>query len=241
MSTVAFQQELGVRRLAAVYLDGISTTVYPHVAARNFADTVEALHRTMWFHQSMREQRAMVRLPDGKLFADVSALQDDGSNRDPFHDPDLDGQIELGDGFVFNEDSGMGWAKRAIVREGRHVADLYVELELKPLIQERRALRRTLLAVTVAASLGAAAAGFMIVRRMVLPIRLLTDRLRRAQAGDFEPVMPTRLPPASSEYGRLLRGYNDLVDALGEREAMAARLAQREQESVWTARRHGGA
>ena len=40
------------------------------------------------------------------------------------------------------------------------------------------------------------------------------------------------LPPASSEYGRLLRGYNDLVDAISEREALAARLAQRERESV---------
>jgi two-component system, OmpR family, sensor kinase len=72
----------------------------------------------------------------------------------------------------------------------------------------------------------------MIVHRMVQPLRLLTERLRRAQAGDFERVSPGMLPPASSEYGRLLRGYNDLVDALGEREAMAARLAQRERESV---------
>ncbi|MGD0106828.1 MAG: isocitrate lyase/phosphoenolpyruvate mutase family protein [Rhodopila sp.] len=31
MSTVAREQEISVRRLAAVYLDGISTTVYPHV------------------------------------------------------------------------------------------------------------------------------------------------------------------------------------------------------------------
>ena len=72
MSTVIREQELGVRRLAAVYLDGISTTIYPHVVARNLTNTEEALHRTMWFHQSMREQRAMVRLPDGSLFADVS-------------------------------------------------------------------------------------------------------------------------------------------------------------------------
>jgi signal transduction histidine kinase len=85
---------------------------------------------------------------------------------------------------------------------------------------------------TIAASLGAAAIGFMIVHRMVQPLRLLTERLRRAQAGDFERVSPGMLPPASSEYGRLLRGYNDLVDALSEREAMAARLAQRERESV---------
>jgi len=67
---------------------------------------------------------------------------------------------------------------------------------------------------------------------MVLPVRLLTERLRRAQTGDFDRVSSVMLPPASSEYGRLLRGYNDLVDALGEREALAARLAERERESV---------
>jgi signal transduction histidine kinase len=232
MSTIVHEQELSVRRLAAVYLDGIATTVYPHVTARNLANTIEALNRTMWFHQSMREQRAMVRLPDGTLFADVSAKQVDAGAEDPVRDPGLNRRLERGDGFVFDEDTGTGWARRAIVREGKHVADLYVALELKPLIEERHALRRNLLMATVSASLCAAAIGFIIVHRMVKPLRLLTERLRRAQAGDFERVPPVMLPPASSEYGRLLRGYNDLVDALGEREAMAVRLAQRERESV---------
>ena len=64
------------------------------------------------------------------------------------------------------------------------------------------------------------------------PVRLLIERLRRAQVGDFDLVPAAMLPPASSEFGRLLRGYNDLVDAFREREALAARLAQRERESV---------
>ncbi len=81
-----------------------------------------------------------------------------------------------------------------IVREGKHVADLYVALELKSLIEERHALRRNLLMATVAASLGAAAIGFLIVHRMVQPLRLLTERLRRAQAGDFERVSPVHAP-----------------------------------------------
>ncbi|WP_158932733.1 sensor histidine kinase [Acidisphaera sp. S103] len=232
MSTVAYEQELSVRRLAAVYLDGISTTVYPHVAARNLANTLEALNRTMWFHQSMREERAMVRLPDGTLFADVSAKANDANTKDPIHDASLGRRLERGGGFVFDEKTGTGWAKRTIEREGKHVADLYVALELKPLVEERHALRRNLLLATISASLGAAAIGFMIVRRMVQPLRLLTERLRRAQAGDIAIVSSAMLPPASTEYGRLLRGYNGLVEALDEREAMAARLAQREQESV---------
>jgi signal transduction histidine kinase len=232
MSTVAREQELAVRRIAAVYLDGISTTIYPHVLARNLANTTEALSRTMWFHQSMRERRAMVRLPDGRLFADVIGPNSPVGEEDPIHDPGLMGQLESGQGFVFDTDTGTGWASRTIVRDGNHVADLYVALELGTLIQERRVLRRQLILAAVLAGMGAAAIGFLIVRRMVSPVRLLTERLRRAQAGDLDLVSADNLPPASTEFGRLLRGYNDLVDAFREREALAASLAVREREGV---------
>jgi len=232
MFSVAHEQELGVRQIAAVYLDGIATTIYPHVVARNLANTTEALHRTMWFHQDMREQRAIVRLPDGTVFADVSGPNDDVGADDPLHNAALGRHLEQEGGFVFDAHNGTGWASRAIVRDGKHVADLYVAVELKALLAEREALRRNLLLATVLAGFGAAAIGFLIVLRMVLPVRLLTERLRRAQAGDFERVPPALLPPASSEYGRLLRGYNDFVDAISEREVLAARLAQRERDSV---------
>jgi two-component system, OmpR family, sensor kinase len=232
MFSVAHEQELGVRQIAAVYLDGISTTVYPHIVARNLANTTEALRRTMWFHQGMREQRAIVQLPDGTVFADVSGPNGDVGADDPLHDADLRRQLEQGGGFVFDGKTGTGWAVRAIVRDGKHVADLYVAVELKPLIEDRQALQRQLLLASVLAGSGAAAIGFLIVRRMVLPVRLLAERLRRAQAGDFERVSFALLPPASSEYGRLLRGYNDLIDAISERELLAAKLAQRERESV---------
>jgi hypothetical protein len=52
ISTIGDEQELGVRRLAAVNLDGISTTIYPHVFARNLTNTTEALRRTRFCHPS---------------------------------------------------------------------------------------------------------------------------------------------------------------------------------------------
>ncbi len=232
MDVVAREQEAGVRQIAAVYLDGISTTIYPHVAARNLVNTNEALHRTMWFHQGMQEQRAIVRLPDGTLFAEVSGPDANTGANDPVHDPALNRRLERGGGFFFDEDTGTGWASRSIARDGRHVADLYVALELRPLLTERSVLRKRLLAATILAGLAAAAIGFLIVRRMVLPVRLLTDRLRRAQVGDLETVPAELLPPMTSEYGRLLRGYNGLVDAFLEREALTAQLAQREREGM---------
>jgi two-component system, OmpR family, sensor kinase len=232
MSIVAREQESGVRRIEAVYLDGIATTVYPHVLARNLPDTVESLSRSMWFHQDMSEQRAIVLLPDGSLFADVSGPHGAGTGVSPLHNPALQRQLALNDGFVFDSKTGTGWASRAIVRNGNHVADLYVALDLKPLLAERQALRQSLMIATILASLGAAGLGFLIVHRMARPVHLLTDRLRRAQAGILDRVPSDMLPPAASEYGRLLRGYNDLIDALGEREALAARLAERERESV---------
>jgi signal transduction histidine kinase len=232
MNVVASEQEAGVRQIAAVYLDGISTTIYPHVARRNLANTIEALNRTMWFHQGMQEQRALVRLPDGSLFADVSGPDANPRGDDPVHDSALNQRLQRGGGFVFDKATGTGWAARRIVRDGRHAADLYVALQLRPLLKERLVLRNRLLAATIFAGIAAGGIGFLIVRRMVMPVRLLTDRLRRAQAGDLEPVPSELLPPASSEYGRLLRGYNGLVEAFTEREALAARLAQRERESM---------
>ncbi len=232
MSTVAREQEMGVRRIEAVYLDGIATTVYPHVLARNLPDTIESLSRSMWFHQDMSEQRAIVLLPDGNLFADVSGPHGDESGLSPLHNPALQQLLAQNDGFVFDAKTGTGWASRAIVRNGNHVADLYVALDLKPLLAERRALRQSLRIATILASLGAAGVGFLIVHRMVRPVRLLTDRLRRARAGIFDRVPIGALPPVASDYGQLLRGYNDLIDALQEREALAARLAERERESV---------
>ena len=98
-------------------------------------------------------------------------------------------------GFVFDASSGTGWASRAIIRDGNHVADLYVAVELKALLAERQSIRRNLLLATVFAGLAAAAIGFLIVRRMISPVRLLTEQLRRAQAGDLKPVSPELLPP----------------------------------------------
>jgi signal transduction histidine kinase len=232
MSIVAREQEIGVRQIEAVYLDGIATTVYPHVLERNLPDTIESLSRSMWFHQGMSAQRAIVLLPDGSLFADVSDPGGAGAGASPLHNATLQRQLTRNDGFVFDAVSGTGWASRAIIRNGNHVADLYVGLDLKPLLAERRALRHSLMLATILTSLGAAGVGFLIVHRMVRPVRLLTERLRRAQAGIFDRVPLGMLPPAASEYGRLLRGYNDLIEALGEREALAARLAERERESV---------
>src|SRR5579871_6991740 len=153
MSSVAHEQELGVRQIAAVYIDGIATTVYPHVVARNLANTTEALRRTMWFHQGMREQRAIVRLPDGTVFADVSGPNGNVGPDDPLHDAHLGHRLEQEGGFVFDEHSGTGWASRAIIRDGNHVADLFVALELKALLTERQAVRWQLLLATVLAGL----------------------------------------------------------------------------------------
>ncbi len=104
------------------------------------------------------------------MFPDRTAVP---APEDPFHDASLRRRLDEGDGLVFNADTGTGWASRAIVRNGNLIADLYVALELKPLIQERRTLRNDLLVATVLAGIGGAMIGFLIVHRMVSPVRLL--------------------------------------------------------------------
>lgn len=88
----------------------------------------------------------------------------------------------LGFGSAFKQVAdccSMPLLDRTIAHDGNHVADIYVALELKPLIDERNVLRQELLAATILAGLGAALVGFLIVRRMVAPVRVLASHLQR--------------------------------------------------------------
>lgn len=225
-------EDRGFRRLASVYLGGITTLLYPHIQSGNVATATEALHRSMWLQNTMRERRAMVVSPDGHVFVDVASNASVRISDDPLNSRALQQALKRGNGFTFDRATGVGWAFRSIDDGQEHVADLYVALELSPLLADRRTLGHQLLAIAVIAGLLAAAVGVWVVHRMIAPIQRLTDRLEQARGGAYLPVPEAELPPASTEYGRLLRSYNEMVAAIDEREAMAARLAQQERESL---------
>jgi signal transduction histidine kinase len=228
MAWIFQQQEAGLRRLSEVYLDGIAMAVLPAVAAEDATQTTAVLKRAFLFNEGMREFELIILTPQGTPFARVvlpgktSLGLDDRMIEDLYRNR----------GIVFDESKGVGWVYRELIQDNRALARIYAQIDVSDLQHERRVLRVILAAFTVVASGISALLGFVVIKRMVRPLHVLTARLQGAHRGGLAPVPEAELPAAATEFGDLLRGFNGMVRAFLEREGLAASLAAQEQAAT---------
>jgi signal transduction histidine kinase len=74
-----------------------------------------------------------------------------------------------------------------------------------------------------------AAIGYLAVRRMVQPVRVLSVHLDRSTQGPIEPIPEDAVGSHGSEFRRLFAQYNAMAHAVNEREDFAAKLAEEEK------------
>jgi signal transduction histidine kinase len=78
-----------------------------------------------------------------------------------------------------------------------------------------------------------AALGYVLVRRMVRPISLLTEHVDRMRDGTVVEISDRHLRAhAGNEVGRLFASFNAMASAVQEREALATRLAEEERAAL---------
>jgi signal transduction histidine kinase len=228
MAWIFHTQEAVLRRVSDVYLDGIATAILPAVAAGDAAQTTAALSRAFLFDEGMREFQLIVQTPQGRPFARVAL-------RGEVH-PGLDTHIlkalERNRGFIIVENEGVGWGYRELIHDARPLARIYAQIDVSDLQRERWLVRLILAVFTLMASGLAALLGFVVIKRMVRPLRALTARLQEAHRSVLIPVPEAELPAAGTEFGHLLRGFNAMIRATLEREQLAAGFAARERAAV---------
>lgn len=101
-------------------------------------------------------------------------------------------------------------------------AQLYVVESLEDLEATLALLRSALSGAAVLAALVGAVAGAAIGRRVMRPLRDVSDAAQRIASGDDD----TRLPPSDDpDLEPLIRSFNDMVDELDERARREARFA----------------
>ncbi|MFN8719956.1 MAG: sensor histidine kinase [Rhodospirillales bacterium] len=209
------EQDRMLRQLAEVHLDGLSTAVQPYVLAGDVAGTTAALARAFIFQEGIVERWAAVRAEDGALFAAA-----------PEGAPD---QPAVAVGFRLDEGVGLATSARPLRVDGREVGRVEAVLDVSEIVERRRALQISVLLFDAGLSALAALLGFLAIRRLLAPQRLLTERLRHVETGRLDPVPTGDLPPPETEFGQLLRAYNAMVAALEERDRLTAELAEREK------------
>lgn len=208
-----------IARLGEVYLDGLSAAVAPHVVSGRHADLEKALERVATYHDGVREMRIVVRSPAGEVLADLKRDERSATAALPPQDVDV--------GLVATGDRNRFWVQRPLLIGEERRATLSAQLDLAPIRDERFVAALKSLAVNATLAVVLAAASFVLLHRLLAPLKLLEGALVRAAAGDPQPVPVDTAGPVNRSILVLLREYNRMTEAFVERRQM--RIAQAER------------
>lgn len=208
------EQDSRIAALSNAYLEATASSLADVFVRRDVWEAFDILDRSRNTFGALRLQLAVAVLPDGSVLAATDARKLPVGSR-------LQNPTENAPSLL--------WAGRDVTEGGIQLGRLLIEVD----VSEQQAARVHLGAVLVAANAGLAAAlallGWWLVRRMLRPVRLLTDQL--ALATSFGPSeIPTHaFDHVGPEFGSLFESYNAMVRAAGERASLQAQLAEEER------------
>jgi signal transduction histidine kinase len=218
-------QESFLDGLAGSYLDGLSASVLPAVLRGDVWEVFDALDRSQSSYAALSPIETVVTGSDGKVLA----------ASDPTRIPtysDLP-QGYLGrygrDPVTLDDETLTGLARRALVYQGREIGAIHAAFDVSPLYAERREILVTLLVTNSVLAGLFALGGFLLVRQMIGPMRVLENHMRAAVQGSAELIPAREFPSRDGEVTSLFLGYNKLVHAERERADLAMQLAEEEK------------
>jgi signal transduction histidine kinase len=226
--------EIQTRHLAQLsdaYLDGLSSSILPHIMRDDVWEVYDALDRARQLYHGLDLAWTVVSDSQGRVLASsnprdfpLQTLLADQMNPPDNADPD-----NAAPALVIKEPSGVARLRRALVHQGRTLGVVHAEVKIEALIRERREVLRTLIVTNAVVTMALAVIGYMAVLRMMRPVRILSEHLRAGAQGRMSLIPAGELGSPASEFGILFRNYNTLLDAVSEREKLLTKLADEER------------
>lgn len=221
---LAHEQQKRVTALAGAYLEGATAALAPALARHDIWDAFDTLDRFRRNFATLDLRFAVAILPDGTVLAATDPRR---LRAGAVLTPDL--VRRLGPGLVIDADGDTAWMAREVSESGVSLGRVLVEINLA---QERAArIRLGLLlgAANTGLALVLALLGWWLTARMLRPVRLLTRHLGRGGAGAPRLLDRRAYAGVGPEFVALFETFDAMVRAAGEREALAARLAEEER------------
>lgn len=217
-------QERHLQSLAAAYLDGLSSSLLPHVLRGDIWEVFDVLDRARDRYDALHPLLTVV----GDANDLVLAASDPRAapSRQPL--PDEFAKLTPG-GMAIEEASGRALVRRTLTYQGRTIGSITAKLDISHLLAERRDVTATLILSNALLTFVLAGAGYLLVRRMVRPVRILSDHLREGSTGQVRPIPQTRFPSKGDDFRQLFENYNSLVEAESERRTLAMHMAEEER------------
>jgi two-component system, OmpR family, sensor kinase len=218
-------QEAYLNGLAESYLDGVSSAVIPAVLRADVWEVFDALDRSASAYKALLPEMTVVTGPDGEVLA-----ASDPDEIPPYSRLPEQFSSRYGPGAVtILESASMAFARRDLTHQGQSIGVIHAAFDVSHLFEERREVLVTLLVTNAILAALFALGGFLVMRRVIGPIRVLERHMRSAALGDAQPIPPSEIPTVDGEVAGLFHGYNALVKAEREREDLAVRLAEEEK------------
>ena len=219
-------QSRHLTELTGAYLDGVSSAVLPHVLREDVWEIYDALDRATRQYNGLDVSWTTVVDDKDVIIASSQprrhVTQETLNDRFP---PPTAGKTS----FSIDEQEGLSRFKRELVHQGRMVGAILGEVRIEPLIAERWSVLLTLILTNATLTIALAVIGYVMIRRMVRPVGLLSDHMRIDLGGDVRLIPNHLLGRPTSEFGRLFRRYNSLVETVRERERLLQTLAEEER------------
>jgi len=212
-----------MQELAATYLDGLSSALVPAVVRNDVWEVFDTLDRSRERYRGLNIRWTAVTDAERRIIAASDPLQFPSQST-----PDL--TLRTGGQEVkLDEANATAFLDRALIYQDRLIGQIFAEADIRSLLEERNEVFRTLLLTNMALTIVLAVLGFVAVRRMLEPVRVLSHHLDAASQGHIEPIPAATTSRQTQEFRRLFGRYNALAQAVNERESLAARLAEEEK------------
>lgn len=226
LARLADDQEAQLRQLAAAHLGGLAVAIAPHLARQDVWETFDVLDHARQSASVAAARLLIVTLPDASVVAASDPLAFPVGAALP---PELAAHLGAPENLLIDEGRGVAWSHRVVGGPDAPLGHILAEMDMAPLIAVRREVLTTLVATNAGLTLFLAAVGYGLVARLLRPIRILDSYVERIRSGDVEPIPARFIAQESGEFGRLFCRFNAMAQAMAEREALAARLADEEK------------
>jgi signal transduction histidine kinase len=218
-------QERQLSALSATFLDGLASSVLPYVLREDVWEVFDAIERSAAANRAMG--RAVVVVTDEHRRALAASnptqvpLGSDQRGREARFAPGRD--------LVVDERDGQAHARKLLSYQGREIGRIFADYDIADLVAERRDVLRTLVLTNATLAVALAILAYWTIRRMLFPLARLSRHIAQSTTGPLQPIAVEGVGHRDSEFARLYRRYNSLVEALAEREELARQLAAEER------------
>lgn len=204
--------------LSQSYLEGLTSALGPSVLREDSWEVFDAIERAQASYKVLRPTETVVTNADSRVIA----------ASDPRRHPI--GSEFLADGgngrIRFGADGATATVSRELAYPGRTAGQIFASFDTSGLADDRHSLTLALLITNGFLVLALAAAGWLLTRKMMRPLRVLSDHLGAARANRAEQIPTSTIEATQGEFRNLFQAYNALVRSLDDRRRLAERLAK---------------